>query len=114
MSSDKFQNLVDMFETSVKKFGPHDLFGTKKGEQWVWSSFAEVGRRVDHFRAGLAAIGIKRGDNVAIVSNNREEWAIAAYACYGLGAALVPMYEAQAEKEWQFIADDCKAVAMIA
>jgi long-chain acyl-CoA synthetase len=80
----------------------------------VWTTYAQFGKQVDDFRGGLASLGIKRGDNVAIVSNNRVEWAVAAYACYGLGAALVPMYEAQLPKEWAFIINDCEAVAMIA
>ena len=56
---------------------------------------ASSGRLVDRFRGGLASLGVQRGDNVAIIANNRVEWAVAAYACYGLGAAFVPMYEAQ-------------------
>lgn len=114
MATPKFENLVEMFERSIKLYGPRDLFGTKKGGQWTWTRYEEFGRQVDGFRGGLASLGIKRGDCVAIVSNNRVEWAVAAFACYGLGAALVPMYEAQLPKEWAFIVKDCDAVAMIA
>jgi long-chain acyl-CoA synthetase len=114
MATPKFENLVEMFERSIKLYGPRDLFGTKKGGQWTWTTYAEVGAMVEKFRGGLASLGIKRGDCVAIVSNNRIEWAVAAYACYGLGAALVPMYEAQLPKEWAFIVNDCEAVAFIA
>ncbi|WP_044235478.1 AMP-dependent synthetase/ligase [Chondromyces apiculatus] len=110
----KFENLVELFERSVKLYGPRDLFGTKKDGQWTWLTYAEMGRLVDQFRGGLASIGIQRGDRVAIISNNRVEWAVAAYACYGLGASLVPMYEAQLAKEWEFIINDCEAVAVIA
>lgn len=112
--AETFKNLVDMFEQSVKKYGPNQLFGTKRNGQWEWSTFTDVGKKVTNLRGGLAALGIKAGDNVAVVSNNREEWAILAYACYGLGAALVPMYEAQNPKEWEFITNDCKAVALVA
>jgi long-chain acyl-CoA synthetase len=38
---------------------------------------------------------------------------VLAYACCGLGAALVPMYEAQNPKEWEFICNDCNAVAIV-
>ena len=68
---------------------------------------------VDAFRGGLASLGVQRGDTVAIVSDNRVEWAVAAYACYGLGAAYVPMYEAQHPKEWEFIVRDCEAKVLI-
>jgi len=110
----KFENLVELFERSVKLYASRDLFGTKKNDQWVWSTYADLGRQVDRFRGGLASLGVKRGDRVAIISNNRVEWAVAAYACCGLGAALVPMYEAQLPKEWAFIINDCEAVAVIA
>jgi long-chain acyl-CoA synthetase len=109
----KFENLVDMFERSVKAYGPRELFGTKKNGQWVWTTYAEAGKFVDELRGGLAAAGIKRGDRVCIISNNRVEWAVLCYACLGLGAAVVPMYEAQLAKEWAFIANDCGAVAIM-
>jgi long-chain acyl-CoA synthetase len=112
--AEPFKNLVDMFEKSVKTHGSHDLFGTKRGGEWKWSTYAEIGEQVTALRGGLAALGIKKGDCVAVVANNREEWAVLAYACSGLGAALVPMYEAQNPKEWEFIANDCKAVALFA
>jgi long-chain acyl-CoA synthetase len=114
MSAIEFENLVDMFERSVKAYGPRELFGTKKNGRWVWTTYAEMGKLVDDFRGGLASIGIKNGDRVCIISNNRVEWAVIAYACMGLGAAVVPMYEAQLPKEWGFIADDCGAVAIVA
>jgi long-chain acyl-CoA synthetase len=113
MSSIKFENLVDMFERSVKAYGPRELFGTKKNGEWTWTTYAELGKLVDEFRGGLAALGIKNGDRVCLISNNRVEWAVVAYACYGLGASVVPMYEAQLAKEWAFIANDCGAVAII-
>src|SRR5262249_40747626 len=114
MSSTKYENLVDMFERSVKAYGSRDLFGTKQRGHWTWMSYGEVGKLVDRLRGGLAALGIKRGSAVAVISNNRVEWAVLAYACFGLGAALVPMYEAQLPKEWAFICNDCSAVAIVA
>src|SRR6185436_18335558 len=45
---------------------------------------------------------------------NRVEWAVLAYACFGLGVSIVPMYEAQLPKEWAFIANDCGAVGFVA
>jgi long-chain acyl-CoA synthetase len=113
MPSTKFANLVEMFERSVRTFARNPLFGVKRGAQWSWITYEEVGAKVDAFRGGLAGLGVKRGDRVAIVSNNRPEWAVSAYACYGLGASLVPMYEAQHPKEWAYICADCSAVAVI-
>jgi long-chain acyl-CoA synthetase len=114
MSGPKFSNLVEMFERSVSLYGPRELFGTKVDGQWNWTSYAEMGKLVDNLRGGLAQLGLKRGDNLCVVSNNRVEWAVIAYACYGLGVSIVPMYEAQLSKEWAFIAHDCGAVGLVA
>ncbi len=113
MSTQKFKNLVELYESSVEQYAGRELFGTKVGNVWRWMTYGEFGRAVDAFRAGLAARGIGKGDKVACISNNRIEWAVAAYAVFGLGAAWVPMYEAQLEKEWQFIIKDCDAKALL-
>jgi long-chain acyl-CoA synthetase len=114
MAPPKFENLVEMFERSIKLYGPRELFGTKVDGRWTWTTFDQFGKAVTDFRGGLASLGIKHGDKVAIISNNRVEWAVAYYACASLGAAMVPMYEAQLAKEWAFIIKDCNAVAVIA
>ncbi|MBX3199729.1 MAG: long-chain fatty acid--CoA ligase [Labilithrix sp.] len=109
----KFQTLVDIYHDALKTYPDNPLFGTKRGGQWSWMTYLEFGRLTDGFRAGLASLGIERGDRVAIIANNRPEWAVAAYACFGLGVAFVPMYEAQLAKDWEFIVKDCEAKALI-
>jgi long-chain acyl-CoA synthetase len=109
----RFRTLVDILQHALKDHSHRQLFGTHKGSQWRWTSYAEFGSLVERFRGGLASIGVTRGDSVAIVANNRVEWAVAAYACYGLGAAFVPMYEAQNPMEWEFIVRDCEAKVLL-
>jgi long-chain acyl-CoA synthetase len=105
----RFKTLVDIFRTAVVEHSSRPLFGTKRGGAWIWSSYQDFGSQVDRLRGGLQSLGVQRGDRVAMISNNRVEWAVVAYACYGLGAALVPMYEAQNPAEWEFIVRDCEA-----
>jgi long-chain acyl-CoA synthetase len=105
----RFKTLADIFDNAIKSYPDRELFGTKKDGRWTWTSYREFGESVTKARGGLAGLGVKRGDCVAIVSNNRVEWAVLAYACYSLGAAFVPMYEAQNPKEWDYIVRDCGA-----
>ncbi len=105
----KFRTLVDIFEHSIATFADRPLFGTKKDGQWRWMTYGEFGSKVNALRGGLASLGVEKGDRVAIISNNRPEWAIAAYATYGLGAQFVPMYESQLTKDWKYILNDCAA-----
>ena len=110
---DKFENLVALCTRSCQEFAPRPLFGVKSGTVWTWLTYAEFGKLVDAFRGGLASLGVGRGDVVAIIADNRVEWAVACYATYGLGAAYVPMYQAQLEKEWHFILQDCRAKVVL-
>lgn len=109
----KFQTLVDIYQDAVKTYPDNALFGTKRAGEWKWMTYLEFGKKTDAFRAGLAELGLKRGDRVAIIANNRPEWAIAAYAAFGLGVAFVPMYEAQLPKDWEFIIRDCEAKLVV-
>jgi long-subunit acyl-CoA synthetase (AMP-forming) len=54
-------------------------------------TYADVGNAVEAARAGLANLGVQKGDMVAMISRNRLEWMQTAYGGYGLGAVNVPM-----------------------
>ncbi|HXX68806.1 MAG TPA: long-chain fatty acid--CoA ligase [Polyangiaceae bacterium] len=112
-SGAEFETLVDIFHRAVKNYASRPLFGTKRDGAWSWTTYEQFGRAVDRARSGLAALGLNRGDCIAMVSNNRVEWAVVAYACYGLGIVFVPMYEAQSVDEWKFIVADCEAKALV-
>jgi long-chain acyl-CoA synthetase len=105
----KFATLVDIYEQSVKAFRDQPLFGTKVGGSWTWMSYREFETHTEEVRGGLAKLGVGEDDVVAMIANNRAEWAVAAYATYGLAARYCPMYESQLPKEWKFILDDSQA-----
>jgi long-chain acyl-CoA synthetase len=111
--SAEITNLVELVETSCARYADRNLFGTKHGEEWRWISYREFRGVVDDLRAGLADLGIRAGDRVGIIASNRVEWAATAYGVYGLGAALVPMFEVQKPEEWKFILADCGARAVV-
>ncbi len=111
-----FKTLTDLFESSVARFADRPLFGTKQSDgSWSWLSYKGFGEAVAHARGGLAGLGVGSGDRVAIIADNRVEWAVGAYGTYTLGAAWVPMYEAQQAKDWVYILSDSGAkVAIVA
>ncbi|MBN1803469.1 MAG: AMP-binding protein [Candidatus Lokiarchaeota archaeon] len=100
-------NLVDLLEDSVKKFGKRNYFGTKNPNgDYEWVTYEQVGARVDNLRGGLAKIGLKKGDTVGVIIDNSVEWAVIAFATYGINARFVPMYEKELTKVWQYIVKD--------
>lgn len=102
-------NLVAIFENSVAKFGANPLIGEKDASGvYQWTTYSEIARRVDNLRSGLAAEGVKRGDKVGIIANNRKEWLIGEMAAQGLGAAYVPMYEKELLSMWKYVVKDAE------
>lgn len=108
-SAVQFETLVDIYKHSVGRYASRELFGEKKNGTWSWMTYGQFAQLTNDLRGGLAQLGVGPGDKVAIISNNRSEWAIGAYATYTLGAAYVPMYEAQLERDWEYILKDCGA-----
>jgi len=109
----RFETLIELAEASVPRFADRPLFGERRDDAWQWMTYAEWQCDVDALRAGLAGLGIGRGDRVAIISRNSAAWATAAYASYGLGATFVPMYEAQRAPDWELILRDCEASVVV-
>jgi long-chain acyl-CoA synthetase len=109
----KFESLVQIFDTSTENYRDRPLFGVKRDGQWQWMTYGEFGDRARRIRTALQSLGIEAGDRVAVIADNSPEWAIAAYATYGLGAAYVAMYESQLDKDWKHILSDCGAKLLL-
>ena len=77
-------------------------------------TYNEFGVEVDKARTAMIKVGIQRGDSVAAISNNRQEWAIGAYASYSIGARYVPMYEVMALADKEYILSDSNAKLVLA
>ena len=104
---DRPDNLVDLIEDSVKAHEERTVFGKKNAQsEYEWITYGELGERIDNLRGGLAQVGVQKDDAVGIIANNRTEWAVCAFATYGLGARYIPMYENELEKIWKYIIND--------
>jgi len=68
--------------------------------------------RVQAISLGLRELGIKPGDKVAIVSENRPEWALSDYACLTSRTTDVPIYPTLTAKQTEYILRDSESVAV--
>src|SRR5688572_28478514 len=106
----RFSTLIQALSDSVARHGGRPPFRIRQESgQWQWLSYAEFGVLVAAFRASLAELGVGPGDKVAVIANNRLEWAVGCYAAYGRRAAYGPMYEAQLDRDWRYVLDHCGA-----
>lgn len=73
--------LNQLFFDAVQRYNKPDALQFKSGGRYQPISHATLADRVRRTALGLRALGVKRGDRVAILSENRPEWAIADYGC---------------------------------
>jgi long-chain acyl-CoA synthetase len=64
----------------------------RESGKWVPISSSEIALKVAGTAQGLKALGVRKGDRIAILSENRPEWTIADFAILLLGAVTVPVY----------------------
>jgi long-chain acyl-CoA synthetase len=85
----------------------------KRDGRWIELSHRELSDRVQNLSLGLFELGIRPGDRVAILSENRPEWAIADYACLTARCTDVPIYPTLPAKQVEYCLCDSGAVAVM-
>jgi long-chain acyl-CoA synthetase len=72
-------------------------------QSWTW---AEAALEIRQLACGLASLGIKRGDKMAIIGDNRPRLYWGMTAAQALGAVPVPLYQDSAADEMAFVLDN--------
>jgi long-chain acyl-CoA synthetase len=98
--------------TAALKHGKQDALNHKVGSEWINISGETFVERVRNVALGLAELGIKPGDRIALLSENRPEWSIADLAILSLGGINVPIYITQAVDQIRYILTDSGARAI--
>lgn len=86
------RTIYQALKETVARQGGRPALGRKVGKEYVYLSYSELWERVRAFRRGLAALGVTKGDRVAILAENRIEWAVTDLAAQCMGAVTVPIY----------------------
>lgn len=102
----KIKTLAELIHNSATRYTDRPFLGEKVDGAYRWMTYGEFEVEMLRVRALFKKYGIAKGDRIAIIANNSVPFALAAYAAYGLGAVIVPMYEVQAKSDWQFIFGD--------
>lgn len=92
--------------SAALKHSKQDALNHKIGDNWIKITAESFVERVRHVALGLADLGVKPGDRVALLSENRPEWSIVDLAILSLGAINVPIYTTQAVDQIRFILTD--------
>ena len=104
--------LNKLFFDAVSKYNRPDALQVKSRGVYKPISHAEAATRVLNLALGLQSLGVKRGDRIAILSENRPEWAIADFASLTTGLTDVPIYPTLPADQIAYILKDSGAVAI--
>ena len=105
------QTIPELFLTAVREFPRPDCFSYRdETGQYVDVSSEEALRRVKALRMGLKSLGVKPGDRVALLSENRIEWALADLGSLCAGAVTVPIYPTLLTDTIEFILSESEPV----
>jgi len=85
------KTLIDMFEGSVKQFPDNTFLWEKINDKFEPTTYTQVRDQVYAIGAGLIALGVKKGDNMALLSEGRNAWIIGELAMFYAGATNVPL-----------------------
>ena len=85
----------------------------KSGDRWFDVSVPEFRDTVRWLATGLHDLGVKRGDRVAILSENRPEWSMTDFAALCAGAVSVPVYPTLLGWQIEYILNDAGTVAVV-
>ncbi len=110
-----FKTIPQLFKIITLEFGKgkkRPALKTKVGEFWKEITYDEVYQNTEDLALGLTSLGVRRGDRVAIISENRPEWVYADMAILNLGAVDVPLYPISTSEMIEYIINDSESVGI--
>lgn len=109
----EIRTLCDILTHLQAHFRKPDLLRYKSQGAWRDISTDEFAATVRSLALGLESLGVRRGDRVAILSENRPEWAAFDHAVLNLGAVVVPIYPTLLTDQVRYILDNSQARVLV-
>ncbi len=103
------KTVLDLVDEGLRKDTTGLAIATKREGKWIKTSTEDFKRDVRRFALGLYDLGIRKGDRVALHSENSAEWIIADRAILSIGAVNVPIYTTQPPDQIRYILENAEA-----
>lgn len=105
--------LFDILERRKQLFADRPVFGYKIKGVWQHYNIDEYVEQSNNISYGLMQLGVKKGDNIALISSGRPEWNFIDIGVQQIGATLVPIYPTISEEDYLFILNNAEAEYVI-
>ena len=110
---ERFENLVSLFLTRAAENGDKPFLWAKREGEWRATSWADAARQVASLASSFRQIGLRPGDRVALVSENRPEWLISDLAIMAAGCVTVPTYTTNTTRDHLHVLENSGARAVV-
>ncbi|NLR94704.1 AMP-dependent synthetase/ligase [Flammeovirga agarivorans] len=98
------KRVFDFIDQQKENYGGLNVcFANKENGNWITYSTEKISELLDQLGSGLLRYGLKKGDKIAIVSDNRPEWNFIDLACAQIGVTVVPIYPTITPDDYIFI-----------
>ncbi len=104
--------LVKMVDARVREYGDRPVMKYKTGGKWEEVTWRRLGEALSAVARGLLELEFGRGDSIAILSENRPEWAFADLGTFAMDGIVVPLYWTLTPPQIRYILKDCQAKAV--
>ncbi len=108
-----FPNLVTMFFTRAAELGDAPFLWAKHSGSWQAISWRQAAEQVASLATALRSLGLKPGERVMLVSENRPEWCISDLGIMAAGCITVPTYTTNTERDHAHVIENSGARAVI-
>jgi len=106
--STKLRFIFDLHQHQLENYPKSDCLTAKINGKWESYSIHEFLDTANQLSLGLLKLGLKKGDKIGIVSNNRPEWHICDLAMLQIGIINVPIYPTITEKDYEYILNEAE------
>jgi len=108
------KTMVHALNETAARLGHRPALWSRRDGAYLPTSWKQYADRVRSFALGLHGLGFRRGDVLAVLAFNREEWAVAELAAMALGGATVGIYTTSSPEQVAYVLRHCEAkVALV-
>jgi long-chain acyl-CoA synthetase len=112
----EFKTIPAIYKHLTEQFGKgkeRPFLQYKVDNKYVGITYSEFQKQTEELAFGLAQLGVKRGEKVSIIAENRPEWVYADMAVLGLGGIDVPLYPISTSDTIEFIMNNSESIGII-
>ena len=106
------KTMADLLPLAAERFGDDPALKHKAGDEWVETTYAELGDAVSETARGLIDLGLEHGDKVSILSHTRPEWTYANFAILSAGLVSVSIYQTNSAEECHYVLEHSESRAV--